>query len=108
MSSGEILALIRCYEGVVSKMNALSGKFDECVDVVNKALAFHAFELVINKKPLLENKYSMKSVNAGLSESIGICLDIVGECSKKIDELWVAYYAALEAERLAAEKNNNI
>jgi len=98
MSSGDILASIRCYENVVNKMNSLNGKFDECIGIVNKALAFHAFELVINKKPLLENKFSMKSVNTELSNSMAVCSDIVGECNKKIDELWVAYYAALEAE----------
>lgn len=98
MSSGEIRALIECYENVVNKMNSLNGQFDECVGIVNKALAFHAFELVINKKPLLENKYSMKSVNTELSNSMGVCSDIVGLCNKKIDELWVAYYAALEEE----------
>ena len=99
MSSREILAQIKFYEGIKATVSGLYIYFNRCIDVSLEALRYNAYELVINGKPLIEGDVTMKDINSQLNDDIAILDAIVDECNKIIDELWVAYYAALEQEK---------
>lgn len=105
MSASEILTKIKFYEGVKCSVSGLFGHFNDCIDISMTALKYNAYELVVNGKPLTAGDFTMKDIYSELVSDLSILDAIIEECNKIIEELWAAYYAALDEndERFSVE-----
>lgn len=99
MSSAEIYKQIENYENVKSIISGLYGSFNGCIDVAIGALKLDSDELIINGRSIIEKENTMSSICSELQSDVALLDAIISVCDKEIDQLWVAYYAALEREK---------
>lgn len=103
MSSSQCYDIAQQYLALKGKLYAIYGPLDTCVSTIGKSeLDFEA--TVLSGKPIDEGKMGDAK---GLIGNINGDIDVmITECIKRYNEWMAAYYAALEKEREAAQKNN--
>ena len=98
MSSTEIYEQIKNYENVKTTISSFYSHFNNCIDVTSRALNLDSNEMIIGGRSILDKEITMKDINTELNYSISLLNEIIIECDSEIAQLWIAYYAALEAE----------